>query len=45
MFSTNVRTLLTHLSGENGALTVNAADEITGPMLVVHNGAAPVKAS
>jgi NAD(P) transhydrogenase subunit alpha len=45
MFSTNVRTLLTHLSGENGALTVNAADEITGPMLVVHNGAVPVKAS
>jgi len=24
---------------------VNAADEITGPMLVVHNGAVPVKAS
>lgn len=45
MFSTNVRTLLTHLSGENGALNVNAADEITGPMLVVHNGAVPVKAS
>ena len=38
MFSTNVRTLLTHLSGENGALTVNAADEITGPMLLLDKG-------
>ena len=38
MFSTNVRTLLQHLSGEGGALKIDAADEVTGPMIVVNAG-------
>jgi NAD(P) transhydrogenase subunit alpha len=42
MFSTNVRTLITHLTAEGGALKIDAADEVTGPMLVTHAGE-PVK--
>ena len=37
MFSKNVITLVTHLSRE-GALVIDAADEITGPMTVVRDG-------
>jgi NAD(P) transhydrogenase subunit alpha len=42
MFSTNVRTLITHLTAEGGALKIDAADEVTGPMLVTNAGE-PVK--
>jgi NAD(P) transhydrogenase subunit alpha len=38
MFSKNVLTLLQHLI-KDGALTIDAADEITGAMLVAHGGA------
>ena len=38
MFSTNVRTLLVHLAGEGGALAVDPADEIVGPMIVALRG-------
>ncbi len=38
MYGRNVLTLLTHLSTKEGALKVDPADEITGPMLVVHDG-------
>jgi NAD(P) transhydrogenase subunit alpha len=37
MFSKNVLALVTHLS-KDGALVVDAADEITGPMTVVRDG-------
>ena len=37
MFSKNVVTLVTHLS-KDGALNIDAADEITGPMTVVRDG-------
>ncbi|MEP6990587.1 MAG: Re/Si-specific NAD(P)(+) transhydrogenase subunit alpha [bacterium] len=37
MFSKNVLALVTHLS-HDGALVVDAADEITGPMTVVRDG-------
>ena len=37
MFSKNVVALVTHLS-KDGALVVDAADEITGPMTVVRDG-------
>jgi len=37
MFSKNVLALVTHLS-RDGALVVDAADEITGPMTVVRDG-------
>jgi len=43
MFSTNVRTLLMHLTGEGGALKVDPADEITGPMIVTLRGQSAVK--
>ena len=38
MFAVNVRTLLQHLSGEGGALKIDRADEITGPMLLLDKG-------
>jgi hypothetical protein len=38
MFAVNVRTLLQHLTGEGGALKVDRADEITGPMLLLDKG-------
>lgn len=38
MYSRNVLTLLTHLSTKEGALRLDPADEITGAMLVVHDG-------
>ncbi|MDQ2667220.1 MAG: Re/Si-specific NAD(P)(+) transhydrogenase subunit alpha [Gemmatimonadota bacterium] len=37
MFSKNVLALVTHLS-KDGALVIDAADEITGPMTVVRDG-------
>ncbi len=37
MFSRNVLALVTHLS-KDGALVIDAADEITGPMTVVRDG-------
>jgi NAD(P) transhydrogenase subunit alpha len=37
MFSRNLLTLITHLS-KDGALVIDAADEITGPMTVVRDG-------
>jgi NAD(P) transhydrogenase subunit alpha len=37
MFGKNVLALVTHLS-KDGALVIDAADEITGPMTVVRNG-------
>ena len=37
MFSKNLLTLITHLS-KDGALNVDASDEITGPMTVVRDG-------
>lgn len=40
MFSKNVLALLQHLSPKDGVLTIDASDEITGPMLVMHNGRA-----
>ena len=39
MFSRNVLTLLQHLVSKEGALTVDVADEITGAMTVVQEGA------
>ncbi len=39
MFSKNVLALVTHLSAKDGALVVDAADDITGPMTVVRDGA------
>jgi NAD(P) transhydrogenase subunit alpha len=38
MFARNVLTLLQHLITKDGALTVDANDEITGAMLVTHDG-------
>jgi NAD(P) transhydrogenase subunit alpha len=38
MFGRNVLALLQHLIGKDGTLTVNPADEITGAMLVTHDG-------
>jgi len=38
MYSRNVLTLLTHLSGKEGALRLDPAEEIAGAMLVVHDG-------
>jgi NAD(P) transhydrogenase subunit alpha len=38
MYGRNVQTLLTHLSTAEGALHLDPADEITGAMLVVHDG-------
>lgn len=38
MFSRNVLTLLQHLSGKDGALTIDLADEITGAMVLTHAG-------
>jgi NAD(P) transhydrogenase subunit alpha len=38
MYGRNVQTLLTHLSTTEGALHLDPADEITGAMLVVHDG-------
>lgn len=40
MFSKNVLALLQHLSPKDGALVLDMNDEITGPMCVMHNGAA-----
>ena len=37
MFSKNVLALVTHLS-KDGALVIDASDEITGPMTVVRDG-------
>jgi NAD(P) transhydrogenase subunit alpha len=37
MYGRNVTTLLQHLS-RDGRLHLDAADEIAGPMLVVHEG-------
>jgi len=37
-YGRNVLTLLQHLSAGAGTLQVDPADEITGPMLVVHQG-------
>jgi NAD(P) transhydrogenase subunit alpha len=39
MFGKNVLALVTHLASKDGALTVDPADEITGAMLVVRDGA------
>ena len=39
MFAKNVLALVTHLASKDGALTVDPADEITGAMLVVRDGA------
>jgi NAD(P) transhydrogenase subunit alpha len=39
MFAKNVLALVTHLASKEGALTVDSADEITGAMLVVRDGA------
>jgi NAD(P) transhydrogenase subunit alpha len=39
MFGKNVLALVTHLSSKDGALVVDAADEITGAMTVVRDGA------
>ena len=38
MFAKNVLTLLQHLINKEGALTIDPADEITGAMLVSHDG-------
>ena len=38
MFSRNVHTLLQHLINKDGALVVDPGDEITGAMLVTHEG-------
>jgi NAD(P) transhydrogenase subunit alpha len=38
MFSRNVLALLNHLIGKDGALTIDPSDEITGAMLVTHDG-------
>lgn len=38
VYSRNVLTLLTHLAGPQGAPRLDLADEIAGPMLVVHEG-------
>jgi len=38
MYSRNLITLLAHLSTKEGALRLDPADEIAGPMLVVHEG-------
>jgi NAD(P) transhydrogenase subunit alpha len=38
MFSRNVLTLLQHLINKEGALVVDPKDEITGAMLVTHEG-------
>ena len=38
MFAKNMLTLLQHLINKEGALTVDPADEITGAMLVAHDG-------
>jgi NAD(P) transhydrogenase subunit alpha len=38
MFGRNVLTLLQHLVNKEGVLTIDPADEITGAMLVTHEG-------
>ena len=38
VYSRNVLTLLQHLATQEGALRLDPADEIAGPMLVVHQG-------
>jgi NAD(P) transhydrogenase subunit alpha len=38
MYGRNVLTLLQHLATKEGALRLDPADEITGAMLVVHDG-------
>ena len=38
MFGRNVLALLQHLITKEGALTLDPADEITGAMLVTHEG-------
>jgi NAD(P) transhydrogenase subunit alpha len=38
MFGRNVLTLLQHLITKEGALVLDPADEITGAMLVTHEG-------
>jgi NAD(P) transhydrogenase subunit alpha len=38
MYGRNVLTLLQHLGGKAGTLTLDLQDEITGAMLVVHDG-------
>jgi NAD(P) transhydrogenase subunit alpha len=38
LYGRNVLTLLTHLSTKEGALRLDPADPIAGPMLVVHGG-------
>jgi NAD(P) transhydrogenase subunit alpha len=39
MFAKNVLALVTHLASKEGVLTVDPAEEITGAMLVVRDGA------
>jgi NAD/NADP transhydrogenase alpha subunit len=38
MFGRNVLALLQHLVNKEGVLTVDPSDEITGAMLVTHEG-------
>ena len=38
MFARNVLSLLQHLISKEGELVVSATDEITGAMLVTHDG-------
>jgi NAD(P) transhydrogenase subunit alpha len=38
MFAKNILTLLQHIITKDGALNVDANDEITGAMLVTHDG-------
>jgi NAD(P) transhydrogenase subunit alpha len=38
MFGRNVLALLQHLIGKDGTLTIDATDEITGAMLITHDG-------
>jgi NAD(P) transhydrogenase subunit alpha len=40
MFSRNVLTLLQHLVNKEGVLTIDLADEITGAMVLTHDGKA-----
>jgi NAD(P) transhydrogenase subunit alpha len=43
MFGKNILALATHLSSKDGALSLDAADEITGAMTVVRDGAVVVR--
>ena len=38
MFGNNVTTLLKHLTGEDGAMSLDLEDEITNDILVAHAG-------